>query len=53
MESRQSNDKVLEEETDEGGFAAFRKRLNDSAGKSVTVVFQEEERTNTFTFTVK
>ena len=53
MESRQSNDKVLEEETDGGSFAAFRKRLNDSAGKSVTVVLQEEERTNTFTFTVK
>jgi hypothetical protein len=53
MESRQSNDKVLEEKTDEGSFAAFRKRLIDSVGKSVTVVFQDEERTNTFTFTVK
>ena len=53
MESRHSNDKALEEETDEGSFAAFRKRLSDSVGKSVTVVFQEEERTNTFTFTVK
>jgi S1-C subfamily serine protease len=49
----QSNDKVLEEETNGGSFAAFRKRLSDSTGKSVTVVFQEEERTNTFTFTVK
>jgi hypothetical protein len=53
MESRQSNDKALEEKTDEGSFAAFRKWLSDSVGKSVTVVFQEEERTNTFTFTVK
>jgi S1-C subfamily serine protease len=53
MESRQSNDKVLEEKTDGGSFAAFKKRLSDSVGKSVTVVFQEEERTNTFTFTVK
>jgi len=53
MESRQSNDKVLEEKTDGGSFAAFKKRLSDSAGKSVTVVLQEEERTNTFTFTVK
>ena len=53
MESRQSNDKALEEKTDGGSFAAFKKRLNDSAGKSVTVVLQEEERTNTFTFTVK
>jgi hypothetical protein len=51
--SRQSNDKVLEEETDGGSFAAFKKRLSDSVGKSVTVVLQEEERTNTFTFTVK
>jgi hypothetical protein len=53
MESRNSNDKALEEKTDGGSFAAVRKRLNDSVGKSVTVVFQEEERTNTFTFTVK
>ena len=53
MESRQSNDKVLEEKTDGRSFAAFKKRLSDSAGKSVTVVLQEEERTNTFTFTVK
>jgi hypothetical protein len=53
MESRQSNDKLLEEMTDEGSFAAFKKRLSDSTGKSVTIVFQEEERTNTFTFTVK
>jgi hypothetical protein len=53
MESRQSNDKALEETTDEGSFAAFRKRLSDSVGKSVTVVLQDEERTNTFTFTVK
>jgi len=53
MESRQSNDKALEEKMDEGSFAAFRKRLSDSVGKSVTVVFQDEERTNTFTFTVK
>jgi hypothetical protein len=53
MESRHSNDKALEEKSDGGSFAAFRKRLSDSVGKSVTVVFQEEERTNTFTFTVK
>jgi S1-C subfamily serine protease len=53
MESRQSNDKTLEEKTEGGSFAAFKKRLNDSVGKSVTVVLQEEERTNTFTFTVK
>ena len=53
MESRHSNDKALEEKTDGGGFAAFKKRLSDSTGKSVTVVLQEEERTNTFTFTVR
>jgi len=53
MESRHSNDKALDEKTDGGGFAAFKKRLSDSTGKSVTVVFQEEERTNTFAFTVK
>jgi hypothetical protein len=53
LESRQSNDKVLEEKTDGRSFAAFKKRLSDSVGKSVTVVLQEEERTNTFTFTLK
>jgi S1-C subfamily serine protease len=53
MESRQSNDKVLEETMDGRSFAAFKERLSDSAGKSVTVVLQEEERTNTFRFTVK
>ena len=53
MESRQSNEKVLEETTDGRSFAAFKERLSDSAGKSVTVVLQEEERTNTFRFTVK
>ena len=53
MESRQSNDKVLEEKTDGGSFAAFKKRLSDSAGRSVTVVVQEAEQTNTFTFTAK
>jgi hypothetical protein len=52
-ESRQSSDKVLEETTDGGSFAAFRKQLNDSVGKPVTVVLQEEGRTNTLTFTVK
>jgi len=53
MESRQSNDQVLEEQPDGENFAAFKKRLSESAGKSVTVVLQAEERTNTFRFTVK
>ena len=53
MESLHSNDEALEGKTDERSFAAFKKQLSDSAGKSVTVVLQEEERTNTFTFTVK
>jgi hypothetical protein len=44
---------VLEEETDGGSFAAFKKRLGDSVGKFVTVVFHDEERTNTFTFIVE
>jgi len=44
---------TLEEDADAVGFAAFQKRLRESAGKSVTIVFQESERTNTFTFTVK
>jgi hypothetical protein len=53
MEPLPSTDKVLEEKTEGGSFAAFKKRLSESAGKSVTVVLQEEARTNTFTFTVK
>jgi S1-C subfamily serine protease len=36
-----------------GDFAAFQKLLNDSVGKSMTVVVQTEERTNTFAFTVE
>ena len=42
-----------EEETAAEDFAAFQKRLSDCAGKSVTVVVQEEERTNTFRFIAK
>jgi hypothetical protein len=53
LESRPANAKALEEQTAGGNCAAFRKRLKDPAGKSVTVVLQEEERTNTFAFTVK
>ena len=36
-----------------GGFDAFQKCLKDSVGKSVTVVVQEDGRTNSFTFTAK
>jgi S1-C subfamily serine protease len=53
VESRHDNDKVLEDRTDEGSYVAFSKRLKDSIGKHVTIILQEEERTNTFTFTVK
>jgi S1-C subfamily serine protease len=53
MESPPGNDHALDERTNDRSYAAFRKRLNDSVGKSVTVVLQEEEQTNTFTFTVK
>ena len=35
------------------GFTAFQKWYYDSVGKSVTVVVQEEGRTNVFAFTVK
>ncbi len=48
-----SNDKAFNEKAESGSFAAFRKRLNESVGKSITVVLQDEERTNTFKFTVK
>ncbi len=53
MESRHTDTKALEEKMDGSSFAAFKKRLNDSVGTTVTVVVQGEERTNTFSFTVK
>ena len=48
-----SSDLPPEDEADEIGYAAFKHRLNESAGKSVTVILQEVARTNTFRFTVK
>lgn len=53
LESRHRHDKAPEEKTEGGGFAAFQKRLQDSAGKAVTVVLQEAGQTNIFTFTVE
>src|ERR1022692_4640098 len=53
LTSRQTTNEALEGEAVAGSFTAFKKRLKDSAGKSVTVVLQEEGRTNIFTFTVK
>ena len=52
-ESRQRNDLALEPKPEGGSFDAFLERLNDSVGKFVTVVVQEQERTNIFKFTVK
>lgn len=49
---RPATGQTLEEAANAGSFAAFQKRLNDSAGKSVTVVFHEAGQTNIFTFTV-
>jgi S1-C subfamily serine protease len=46
-------DMTLQGTPDTRSFAAFKSQLNQSAGKSVTVVLQEESRTNTFTFIVK
>ena len=46
-------DIALEDKADARSFAAFKNRLSESVGKSVTVVLQEESRTNTFTFTVR
>ena len=50
---RHTTGEANEEQTDAGSFAAFRKRLNDYAGKSVTIVVQEEGQTNIFKFTGK
>jgi serine protease Do len=52
-ESGHGTDTALEDEADAKTFAAFKNQLNQSAGKSVTVVLQEASRTNTFSFTVK
>ena len=49
---RPVTDKLVEEKSEAGIFAAFQKRLRESVGKSVTVVVQEEGRTNSFEFTV-
>ena len=49
----QSTDIAPGDKADARSFAAFKNQLNQSAGKSVTVVLQEEARTNTFRFTVK
>ena len=51
IEPRFATGDANEEQTDAGSFTAFRKRLNDYAGKPVTIVVQEEGRTNIFKFT--
>lgn len=53
IEPRHGTDKAIPIESDAESFAAFKKRLNESAGKSVTVVVQEDGRTNIFSFTVQ
>lgn len=55
IKSRQTTDPVLiaKEKAEAESFAAFEKWFNDSVGKSVTVVVQEADKTNSFTFTVR
>jgi len=55
IKSRQPTDPkiIAKEKTDAENYAAFEKWLNDSVGRSVTVVVQEPKQTNTFTFTVR
>jgi S1-C subfamily serine protease len=36
-----------------GGYSAFSKRLNEAAGKPVTIIVQEEGKTNIYSFTIK
>ena len=50
---RHGQDNAHEETADTRSFAAFQKWYYDSIGKSVTVVVEEEGRTNIFAFTVK
>ena len=51
--SRPAIENASEVKADAGNFAAFQKRLGDSAGKSVTIVLQEAGRTNIFNFTAQ
>jgi hypothetical protein len=51
-QSRHTMRKPSEEEAAPGDFAAFKNRINGCAGKPLTVIIQEEGRTNYFTFTV-
>lgn len=53
VEPRHTINKANEDDTVRAGFAAFMKQLNLYAGKPVTIVVQEEARTNTFTFNGK
>ena len=53
MNSRHNTGISLEEKSEAGSYAAFKKRLNDSAGKAVTVFIVEEGQTNIFSFIVK
>ena len=50
---RHGQDHANEETADARSFTAFQKWYYNSIGKSVTVVVQEEGRTNIFAFTVK
>jgi S1-C subfamily serine protease len=52
LNSSETTNPVLEESVDPESFAAFKKRLNKSAGKSLAVVVEDEGTTNTFRFTV-
>lgn len=53
LASRHDHDQALTEKMEGGSYGAFQQRLNESVGKSVTVVVLEAGRTNSFTFTVK
>ena len=53
IKSRPTTVPALAAEAGAGSYEAFQKRLSDSVGKSVTVVVQEDGRTNIFRFTVK
>jgi hypothetical protein len=55
IKSRHSTSPALfaKEKSDAENYAAFKKWLNDSVGESVTVVVQESNQTNSFTFTVR
>jgi S1-C subfamily serine protease len=53
IQTRQSTMQAVVDEVPTGGYSAFNKRLDESAGKPVTIIVQDEGQTNGYRFTIK